>query len=78
MLRNVSEPMLTAFRPAKPNGIGVIVCPGGWRILPWEHEGIDPAREVGVGWRELESFGDAEGTSAAMAPTRRSQPHSSP
>ncbi|MEA2801110.1 MAG: hypothetical protein QOE49_1205 [Rhodospirillaceae bacterium] len=33
------------FRPAKPNGIGVIVCPGGgWRILAWEHEGIDVAR----------------------------------
>lgn len=45
MLRNVSEPTLTVFRPAKPNGIGVIVCPGGgWRILAWEHEGIDVAR----------------------------------
>jgi hypothetical protein len=34
MLRNVSEPTLTAFRPAKPNDIGVIVCSGGcasWR-----------------------------------------------
>jgi hypothetical protein len=40
MLRNVSVPTLTVFRPAKPNGIGVIVCPGGgWRILAWEHEG---------------------------------------
>ena len=27
MLRNVSEATLTVFRPAKPNGIGVIVCP---------------------------------------------------
>lgn len=45
MLRNVSEPTLTVFRPAKPNGTGVIVCPGGgWRILAWEHEGIDVAR----------------------------------
>jgi dienelactone hydrolase len=47
MLRNVSEPTLTVFRPtnAKPNGIGVVVCPGGgWRILAWEHEGIDVAR----------------------------------
>jgi dienelactone hydrolase len=42
MLRNVSEPTLTVFRPAKPNGVGVIVCPGGgWRILAWEHEGTD-------------------------------------
>jgi len=46
MLRNVSEPTLTVFRPinVKPNGIGVIVCPGGgWRILAWQHEGIDVA-----------------------------------
>ena len=46
MLRNVSEPTLTSFRPTngKPNGIGVIVCPGGgWRILAWEHEGVDVA-----------------------------------
>jgi len=45
MLRNVSEPTLTVFRPERPNGIGVIVCPGGgWRILAWEHEGSDVAR----------------------------------
>ena len=46
MLRNVSDPTLTVFRPAngKANGIGVIVCPGGgWRILAWQHEGIDVA-----------------------------------
>jgi acetyl esterase/lipase len=45
MLRNVSEPTLNLFRPAKPNGVGVIVCPGGgWRILAWEHEGTEVAR----------------------------------
>jgi len=45
MLRNVSEPTLSVFRPAKPNGIGVIVCPGGgWRILAWQHEGTDVAQ----------------------------------
>ncbi len=47
MLRNVSDPTLTVFRPApsKANGTGVIVCPGGgWRILAWEHEGVDLAR----------------------------------
>lgn len=45
MLRNVSEPTLTVFRPAQPNGVGVIVCPGGgWRILAWEHEGLDVAK----------------------------------
>ena len=44
MLRNVSEPTLTVYRPAKPNGVGVIVCPGGgWRILAWEHEGTQVA-----------------------------------
>ena len=46
ILRNVSEPTLTVFRPTngKPNGVGVIVCPGGgWRILAWEHEGLDVA-----------------------------------
>lgn len=46
MLRNVSEATLTVFRPTngKPNGIGVIVAPGGgWRILAWQHEGIDVA-----------------------------------
>jgi acetyl esterase/lipase len=45
MLRNVSEPTLNVFRPAKPNGVGVIVCPGGgWRVLTWGHEGIDVAK----------------------------------
>jgi len=31
MLRNISEPSLTVFSPdpAKVNGVGVIVCPGG-------------------------------------------------
>jgi acetyl esterase/lipase len=42
MLRNVSDPTLTVFRPKAPNGVGVIVAPGGgWRILAWQHEGID-------------------------------------
>ena len=47
MLRNVSDPSLTVFapEPAKFNGVGVIVCPGGaWRILAWDHEGVEPAR----------------------------------
>jgi len=46
-LRNVTEPTLTVFPadPAKANGAGVIVAPGGgWRVLAWEHEGIDMAR----------------------------------
>ncbi len=46
MLRNVSRPTLTVFRPepGEANGAGVVVCPGGgWRILAWEHEGMDVA-----------------------------------
>jgi dienelactone hydrolase len=46
MLRNVSEPTLTVYKPApgKANGAGVIVCPGGgWAILAWQHEGVDVA-----------------------------------
>jgi acetyl esterase/lipase len=46
MLRNVVTPTLTVCRPdpAKANGVGVIVAPGGgWRILAWEHEGTELA-----------------------------------
>ena len=46
-LRNVSQPSLTVFRPepARANGVGVIVCPGGgWQVLAWEHEGLDMVR----------------------------------
>ncbi|MEA3180090.1 MAG: hypothetical protein QOI59_3613 [Gammaproteobacteria bacterium] len=53
MLRNVSDPSLTGFMPdpAKANGVGVVVCPGGaWRVLAWEHEGIAPARRRPARW----------------------------
>jgi acetyl esterase/lipase len=46
-LRNVSQPNMTVFEPAPgtANGVGVIVVPGGgWRILAWDHEGLDVAR----------------------------------
>ena len=46
MLRNVSEPTLTVYRPAagKANGSSVVVCPGGgWSGLAWKHEGTDVA-----------------------------------
>ena len=37
---NVSEPTIAVFKPEKPNGTAVIVCPGGgYRILAIEHEG---------------------------------------
>jgi acetyl esterase/lipase len=48
MVRNVSEPTLTVYPPAggaAPNGVGVIVIPGGgWTINAWTHEGVDVAR----------------------------------
>ncbi len=46
-LRNVSRATLTVFAadPARANGAGVIIAPGGgWRVLAWEHEGLDMAR----------------------------------
>jgi acetyl esterase/lipase len=45
MLRNVSRPTLTVYRPTGPaNGSSVVVCPGGgWSILAWAHEGTDVA-----------------------------------
>ncbi|MCE9520299.1 MAG: alpha/beta hydrolase [Verrucomicrobia bacterium] len=37
---NVSDPTLTIYKPEKPNGTAVIVCPGGgYHILAIEHEG---------------------------------------
>ena len=47
MIRNVSAPSLTVFLPdpAKANGTGVIIAPGGgYKILAWEHEGLMLAR----------------------------------
>jgi acetyl esterase/lipase len=47
MLRNVSRPTLSVYRPApgKAHGGSVVVCPGGgWAILAWEHEGTDVAQ----------------------------------
>lgn len=39
-LTNVTKPMITVFRPEKPNGTAVVVCPGGgYGILAYEHEG---------------------------------------
>ncbi len=78
MLRNVSESTLTVFRPAaaKSNGVGVIVCPGGgWRILAWQHEGIDVARWLSargytaflLKYRVLATPGDPVAFEAAMA-----------
>jgi len=41
---NVSRPTLTLFRPAKPNGAALIVCPGGgYHNLGWDVEGEEVA-----------------------------------
>lgn len=48
----VTEPTLTVFAPAKPNGTAVIICPGGgYSILAIGKEGYDVAKkfaEIGV------------------------------
>ena len=76
MLRNVSDPSLTVFRPRAANGIGVIVAPGGgWRILAWQHEGIDVARWLAergytaflLKYRVLPTPADPKEFEAAMA-----------
>jgi acetyl esterase/lipase len=69
MLRNVSEPTLSVYRPEKPNGVGVIVCPGGgWRILAWEHEGTDVAHWLtALGYTAFLLKYRVRGTPAAQA-----------
>jgi acetyl esterase/lipase len=78
MLRNVSEPTLTVFEPAPgtAKGVGVVVVPGGgWRILAWQHEGLDVARwfaERGytaflLKYRVMGTPADSEQFLAAMA-----------
>lgn len=51
-LTNVTKPMITVYRPEKPNGAAVIVCPGGGHsILAWDLEGTEVAEwltSVGV------------------------------
>jgi enterochelin esterase family protein len=47
MVRNVTQPTLTAFLPehSRANGTAVIVCPGGgFRFLSWTNEGTAVAR----------------------------------
>jgi acetyl esterase/lipase len=49
---NVIAPTLTKFSPVKPNGISVIICPGGgYGRLAIDHEGVEVAKafnEIGV------------------------------
>jgi dienelactone hydrolase len=47
MIRDVVDPSMTAYLPdpSTPNGIAVVVCPGGaFRALAWENEGVAVAR----------------------------------
>jgi len=48
-ITNVTEPMITIFKPEKPNGTAVIVCPGGgYGILAYEHEGTQVCDYLGT------------------------------
>lgn len=43
-IANVTCPTLTVYHPAKPNGMAVIMCPGGgYALLAMDHEGHDMA-----------------------------------
>jgi acetyl esterase/lipase len=45
----VSRPTLTVFPAARPNGTGIIICPGGgYSILAAGHEGYEVARQLNV------------------------------
>ncbi|HMK19217.1 MAG TPA: pectinesterase family protein [Chitinophagaceae bacterium] len=45
-IAKVSNPTLTVFKPAKPNGQSVIICPGGsYAILAFDKEGTRVAEE---------------------------------
>lgn len=42
---NVSKPTLTLFNASKPNGMSVIICPGGgYGRLAFDHEGVEVAK----------------------------------
>lgn len=51
-IANVIEPTLTKFTPLKPNGVSVIICPGGgYGRLAIDHEGVEVAKrfnELGI------------------------------
>ncbi|MDE5656814.1 MAG: alpha/beta hydrolase [Muribaculaceae bacterium] len=44
---NVSEPTLTVFPAANPNGMAIVMCPGGgYAGLAIKHEGFDMAKDL--------------------------------
>lgn len=46
-IAKVSNPTLTIFKPLKPNGKAVIICPGGgYSILAFDYEGTKVAEEM--------------------------------
>jgi acetyl esterase/lipase len=46
-ISSVITPTLTRFTPAKPNGVSVIICPGGgYSRLAMDHEGIEVAKAL--------------------------------
>ena len=51
-VRNINNPSITLFKPEKPNGSFILVCPGGgFRNLGFNGEGVAPAKflnELGV------------------------------
>jgi len=50
-IQNVSVPTLSVFKPKKPNGAAVVICPGGgYTILAWDLEGTEVAQWLnGIG-----------------------------
>ena len=46
-ISSVFSPTLTKYTPAKPNGISVIICPGGgYGRLAIDHEGVEVAKAL--------------------------------
>ena len=44
IISNVTKPSIIVFRPSNPNGIAIIMCPGGSYVrLAMNHEGLDMA-----------------------------------
>lgn len=44
-LTGIATPTMELFRPARPNGIGLVIIPGGgYEFLAYSNEGADPAR----------------------------------
>lgn len=68
-LGNVSTPELHVFRPEKPNGAAVVICPGGgFHILAWDLEGTEVAE-----W--LNSIGVTAAVLKYRVPTAKADPN---